>query len=256
MPTLYLSAARENISGFGRYCLLIAGAFNVPRDLRLGLYVENTFTHMVRFGIDSIPIVALATAFTGAVTTVQTLYQLKNPLLPLSLVGSFSQQVMVLELATLVTAFVLCGRVGARIAAEIGTMRVTEQIDALETMGISSRSFLIVPRVIAGILTFPLLYVVACVIGLSSSAAVAAFSDRVTVELFWEGARAFYRPYDVFFGVVKSLVFGFAITSVSCYMGYYAAGGAEGVGRATTQATVMSCVFVLLADYVCAAVLL
>ena len=246
----------RRIGGFGRYCILLARAFNLPRDHKPRLYLRNLATQMVRFGWDSIPIVAMATAFSGGVTTVQALYQLENPLLPLTLVGTFSQQAIVLELGTLVTAFVLCGRVGARIAAELGTMRVTEQIDALEAMGISSRSYLVVPRVAAGILMFPLLYVVSCVVGLGASALVAAFSDRLTVALFWEGARAFFKPYDVVFGLIKSVVFGFAITSVSCYMGYYARGGAEGVGLATTQATVMSCVFVLIADYVCAAVLL
>ena len=244
------------LSGFGSYVILMARAFNLPRDLSPRLYARNLAEQMVRTGIDSIPIVALATAFAGGVTTVQAIYQLENPLLPLSIVGTFAEQSMLLELGTLVTAFVLCGRVGARIAAELGTMRVKEQIDALEAMGLSSTSYLVVPRVVAGVLMFPVLYVVATTVGMLTSALVADLSGELSSEVFWEGARLYFRPYDVFFGLVKSVVFGFAITSVACYTGYYTKGGAEGVGDSTTRAAVLGCVFVLLADYVCAAVLL
>ena len=244
------------LEGFGRYVLLMARAFNLPRDLSPRLYARNLTEQMVRVGIESIPIVALATAFAGGVTTVQAIYQLENPLLPLSIVGTFAEQSMLLELGTLVTAFVLCGRVGARIAAELGTMRVKEQIDALEAMGLSSTSYLVVPRVVAGVLMFPILYVVATTVGMGTSALVADLSGELSAAMFWEGARLYFRPYDVFFGLVKSLVFGFAITSVACYTGYYTKGGAEGVGDSTTRAAVLGCVFVLLADYVCAALLL
>ena len=244
------------IEGFGQYSLLLIRAFNLPRDLRLRLYANNLSGQMSRIGVDSIPIVALATAFSGGVVAVQALYQLENPFLPLSTIGTFTQQAVMLELGTLVTAFVLSGRVGARIAAELGTMRVTEQIDALEAMGINSRSYLVVPRVLAGVLMFPVLYVLACAVGLSAGALVSALSPELSAATYWSGTRLFFKPYDVVFGLTKSLVFGFVITSVSCYKGYYAGGGAEGVGAATTQATVLSCVFVLLADYVCAVVLL
>ncbi len=244
------------LEGFGAYCILIARAFNLPRDLSPKLYARNLAEQMVRIGIDSIPIVALATAFSGGVVTVQAIYQLENPLLPLSVVGTFAEQSILLELGTLVTAFVLCGRVGARIAAELGTMRVKEQIDALEAMGLNSTSYLVVPRVTAGVLMFPVLYVVASTVGMVTAALVAEMSGALTMATFWEGARLFFKPYDVFFGFVKSLVFGFAITSVACYTGYTTVGGAEGVGDSTTRAAVLGCVFVLLADYVCAAVLL
>ena len=244
------------VEGFGAYALLVGRAFNLPRDLRPSLYARNLFEQMVQVGLDSIPIVALASAFSGGVIVVQAIYQLENPLLPLTIVGTFAQQSILLELATLVTAFVLCGRVGARIAAEIGTMRVKEQIDALEAMGLNSRSYLVVPRVLAGVLMFPVLYVVSGTVGMAVGAGVAEASGELTVQTFWEGARLFFRPYDIFFGLVKSLVFGFVITSIACYTGYNAGGGAEGVGQATTRAAVLGCVWVLFADYVLAAVLL
>ena len=244
------------LHGFGAYCLLLASAFNLPRDLSPRLYARNLAEQMVQVGIDSIPIVSLATAFSGGVVVVQAIYQLENPLLPVTIVGTFAEQSILLELGTLVTAFVLCGRVGARIAAELGTMRVKEQIDALEAMGLNSRSYLVVPRVVAGVLMFPVLYVVAATVGMLVGGVVAEMSGVLTIQTFWEGARLFFRPYDVFFGLVKSLVFGFVITSIACYTGYRASGGAEGVGQATTRAAVLGCVWVLFADYLCAAILL
>ncbi|HEX9951204.1 MAG TPA: ABC transporter permease [Rubricoccaceae bacterium] len=244
------------LEGFGRYVILMGRAFNLPRDLAPRLYARNLAEQMVRVGIESIPIVALATAFAGGVTTVQAIYQLENPLLPLSIVGTFAEQSMLLELGTLVTAFVLCGRVGARIAAELGTMRVKEQIDALEAMGLSSTSYLIVPRVVAGVLMFPILYVVATTVGMGTSAFVAGLSGELSTQTFWTGAQLYFKPYDIFFGLVKSVAFGFVITSIACYSGYYTKGGAEGVGDSTTRAAVYGCVYVLLADYICAAVLL
>ncbi|MEM1054942.1 MAG: ABC transporter permease [Bacteroidota bacterium] len=251
-----LAGPARFVEGIGAYSLLIARAFNLPRDISPKLYLRNTVQQMVMVGIDSIPIVALATAFSGGVVVVQAIYQLENPLLPATLVGTFAQQSILLELGTLVTAFVLCGRVGARIAAELGTMRVKEQIDALEAMGINSLSYLVVPRVVAGVLMFPVLYVVASTVGMLSGMLVADASPVVSAGQFWDGAREFFKVYDVFFGLVKSLAFGFAITSVACYTGYNARGGAEGVGEATTRAAVLGCVCILLLDYVCAALLL
>lgn len=244
------------LQGFGSYWVLMGRAFNLPRDLSPKLYARNLAEQMVRIGIESIPIVSLATAFSGGVVVVQAIYQLENPLLPLTIVGTFAEQSILLELGTLVTAFVLCGRVGARIAAELGTMRVKEQIDALEAMGLNSTSYLVVPRVVAGVLMFPVLYVVAATVGMVTGGLVAELSGALTVQTYWEGAKLFFRPYDVFFGLVKSLVFGFVITSIACWTGYNARGGAEGVGMATTRAAVLGCVFVLLADYLCAALLL
>jgi len=163
---------------------------------------------------------------------------------------------MILELGAVVTGFILAGRVGARIAAELGTMRVTEQIDALEAMGLNSIGYLIVPRVIAGILMFPVLYIAACFVGIGGGMMVGHLGGFVPMGEFVDGAREFFQPFDPIFGIIKSLVFGFLITSISCFMGYYTKGGAEGVGRATTQAAVASCVFLLLADLILAATLL
>ena len=238
----------------GKYSLLILDAFVSPDDFRT--YRKNTFSQMMRIGVESLPIVALAAAFSGAVTTVQVSYQLVSVFLPATVIGSVVAPSMILELGPVVTGFILAGRVGARIAAELGTMRVTEQIDALEAMGLNSTSYLIAPRILAGIIMFPMLYVAACAIGIGGGIAVANLGGYLTTQEFVQGAQNFFRPFDPYFGLSKAFVFGFIITSVSCYMGYFTSGGAEGVGKSTTQAAVMSCVFILIADLVLAVTLL
>jgi phospholipid/cholesterol/gamma-HCH transport system permease protein len=190
------------------------------------------------------------------VTTVQTAYQLTSPLIPRTIIGSVVAPSMILELGAVVTGFILAGRVGARIAAELGTMRVTEQIDALEAMGLNSIGYLIIPRVLAGIVMFPVLYVIACAVGILGGISVAELGGFLSRGEFIQGARDFFEPFDAWFGLLKSLTFGFLITAISCFKGYYTAGGAEGVGRSTTQAAVLSCVFILLADLVLASTLL
>jgi phospholipid/cholesterol/gamma-HCH transport system permease protein len=238
----------------GLYVLLLVKAFTSLGEFRL--YRKNLFQQMVRVGIDSIPIVALAAAFSGAVTTVQTAYQLVSPFIPKRIIGSIVAPSLILELGAVVTGFILAGRIGARFAAELGTMRVTEQIDALEAMGLNSIGYLIVPRVLAGVVMFPVLYVVACFVGITGGMMVAHFGGYLEVGEFVQGAREFFQPFDPIFGLIKSVVFGFAITSISCYKGYYTGGGAEGVGRSTTEAAVLSCVYILVADLLLAIVLL
>ena len=210
----------------------------------------------MKIGYESIPIIMLTGVFTGAVLTLQTAYQLDTDIYPASIVGSIVGQSIIIELAAVIGALVLAGKVGARISTELGTMRVSEQIDALESMGFNSVTFLVVPRVLSGILMFPVLYVVAAVMGISGGLLAGSLDGILPAAEFMQGAREFFFPEDVVFGVVKSFVFGFVITSISSFKGYYASGGAEGVGNATTQATVLSCIYVLLSDFVLASLLL
>lgn len=244
----------DPIRTLGQYCLLMGRAFSSLDEV--DTYRRNLFGQMVRIGIESIPIVALAAAFSGAVTTVQTAYQLVSPLIPMSVIGSIVAPSIILELGAVVTGFILAGRVGARIAAELGTMRVSEQIDALEAMGLNSVSYLILPRLLAGIIMFPMLYIVACFIGIGGGILVADLGGYLSASAFVEGARQYFNPFYPFFGLIKSLTFGFVITSISCFKGYYTTGGAEGVGESTTEAAVTSCVFILLADLMLAITLL
>jgi phospholipid/cholesterol/gamma-HCH transport system permease protein len=213
-------------------------------------------SEMVKTGVDSLGIVSLAGFFTGAVLTIQTSYQFTSAIIPKSTIGAITSQSMIIELAAVISGLVLAGRVGARIATELGTMRVSEQIDALESMGFNSVTYLVIPRVVAGILMFPIIYVAAAVSGIIGGVLAGILTGSVTMYEFMEGARLYFFPWDVAFGVIKSFVFGFVITSISCYRGYFASGGAEGVGRATTRATVESCIYVLLSSFLLAAILL
>ena len=242
------------LRALGRYSILMARAAASIDELRT--YWSNMFDQMVRIGIESIPIVSMAGAFSGAVLTVQTSYQLESPFIPRSIIGSIVVPSMMLELSVVVMGFILAGRVGARIAAELGTMRVSEQIDALEVMGLNSIGFLVLPRVLAGIVMFPVLYVASCAIGIGGGMAVGHFGGFITAGEFMDGARQFFKPFDPFFGLIKAVTFGFIVTSIACYKGYYTTSGAEGVGDSTTEAAVLSCVFILVADLVLAVTLL
>lgn len=219
-------------------------------------YKKNFVDELVKIGYESIPIVLLTGVFTGAVMTLQTSYQFVSSFIPKSIIGSIVVQSIVIELGAVITCLVLSGKVGARIATELGTMRVSEQIDALESMGFNSVSYLVVPRILAALVMFPVLYIGATIVAIVGGVAAGVISGALPAADFLQGARSTFYPANILFGLLKSFVFGFVITSVSCYNGYYATGGAEGVGNATTTATVMSCIYVLLADFLLAAFIL
>jgi phospholipid/cholesterol/gamma-HCH transport system permease protein len=242
------------LNELGKYSTLLYQALRSSTEF--STYRKNLFQELVKVGYDSVPIIVLTGIFTGSVMTLQSAYQLQSAFIPISTIGAIVSESILIELAAVISSLVLAGKVGARVATELGTMRVSEQIDALESMGFNSVSFLVVPRVLAGILMFPVLYIVASIFGIGGGIAAGYFSGTVPPGDFLQGARMYFYPWNVVFGFVKMFVFGFIITSVSCYKGYYAKGGAEGVGKSTTDATVLSCIFVLLADFVLAALLL
>jgi len=252
--SFFLDTILSPVRALGRYGTLLGRAFAAVDEIRT--YWSNLVDQMVRIGIDSVPIVALAAAFSGAVLTVQTAYQLESPFIPVSIIGSIVAPSIMLELGAVTAGFILAGRVGARIAAEIGTMRVSEQIDALEVMGMNSIGFLVLPRVLAGIIMFPLLYVTSCVVGIGTGMAVGELGGFLSTSEFLSGARQFFKVLDPVVGLTKSVLFGFLITSIACYKGYYSKGGAEGVGDSTTEAAVQSCVFILVADLLVALILI
>jgi phospholipid/cholesterol/gamma-HCH transport system permease protein len=244
----------EALRQFGQYSLLLYQALRSVTEF--STYRKNLFTEFVKIGYESIPIIMLTGVFTGAVLTLQTAYQLDTDLFPTTIVGSIVGQSIIIELAAVIGALVLAGKVGARISTELGTMRVSEQIDALESMGFNSVTFLVVPRIMAGIVMFPVLYITAAATGILGGILAGALDGILPPADFMQGAREFFFEEDVVFGFVKSFVFGFVITSISCFKGYFAFGGAEGVGNATTQSTVLSCIYILLSDFVLAAILL
>jgi len=244
----------EALEKLGKYGLLLYRALRSSYEYNN--YKRNLVNELVKIGYESVPIVLLTGIFTGAVMTLQTAYQLEVAYVPQSVIGAIVSESILIELAAVITSLVLAGKVGARIATELGTMRVSEQIDALESMGFNSVSFLVVPRVLAGLVMFPILYIVASVSGIGGGLVAGVLAGVLPASEFMEGAREFFFPWDVSFGMLKAFVFGYVITSISCYKGYYATGGAEGVGTSTTQATVLGSIYVLLADFVLAAIML
>ena len=240
--------------GMGRYFNLMGEIFRSYESWRK--FLPESINQMVVIGTKSLPIVILTSFFTGMVSSVQAAYQMESTLTPKWFVGSLVGETVLLELAPVITALVLAGRIGATIAAEIGTMRVTEQIDALETLSIDPVAYLVFPRLLATIIMFPIIIIVADVFGILGGILAAMNSLDVDSYQFLKGFKMWFKPWDAWYGIIKGLSFGLAITSISCYFGFYAKGGAAGVGKATTSSVVSSCIAIMILDYVLASLLL
>ena len=217
-------------------------------------YLPLTIRQMRNIGVDSLPLAAIVAAFIGSVTALQTRYQL-FPGIQLSVVGFITRQMIILELGPLLTALVLTGRVGARMTAEIGTMRVTEQIDALETLSFDPVAYLVVPRLLAALIMLPVLTIMANAVGVSTAFVTGVVATDVTWEQFQEGLRLGFTEFQVTYSLIKAFLFGGAIAFVCAYEGYIAEAGAEGVGRSTARAVVVTSVVILLLDALTAAYL-
>ena len=217
-------------------------------------YGSETIRQMRNIGVDSLPLAAIVAAFIGAVTAIQTRYQLFGGV-QLSVVGLISRQSVILELGPLLTGLVLTGRVGARITAEIGTMRVTEQIDALETLAYDPVAYLVVPRLIAALVMLPVLTVLADAIGVATAMMTALLATDVTSADFTAGLRLSFTPFQIVYSLIKATIFGGAIAFFCSYEGYTANVGAEGVGRSTAQAVVITSVAILVLDALIAVLL-
>ncbi len=239
---------------FGRYLLLLRRSFTGL--LRFRLYWNLWTYESIQIGRDSLFLVAIISFFVGAVTTVQTAYQIVSPFIPKSTIGAIVSTSAILELAPTITSLVLAGRIGSNIASQIGSMRVSEQIDALEVMGINSATYLILPRLFGALVFFPVLVIYACLIVHLGGIVAGAFTGAVNPTQFAVGARSFFEDFQVVFMLIKAVTFGFIISTVSAYQGYYVRGGALEVGAASTRAVVISCLMILVADYVLAQLLL
>ena len=217
-------------------------------------YVPLTAAQMRRIGVDSLPLTAIVAAFIGSVIALQTRYQL-FPGVQLSVVGLISRQMIILELGPLLTGLVLTGRVGARMTAEIGTMRVTEQIDALETLAYDPVAYLVVPRLIAATLMLPLLVVFANAVGVTTAFFTSVTATDVTWQQFSEGLRLSYTFFQIAYSLIKATIFGMAIAFLCSFEGYVTDVGAEGVGRSTAKAVVVTSVAILVLDALTASLL-
>jgi phospholipid/cholesterol/gamma-HCH transport system permease protein len=232
----------------GKYILLLRLSFRKPE--KFSVYWTEVMREMVSVGIGSLGIIAIISVFIGAAVTIQTAFQLISPLISKSVVGSIARDSTVLEFSPTISALVLAGRVGSSMASQIGTMRVTEQIDALEIMGVNAPGYLISPKVISGVTMFPVLVIVSVLLGFSGGLIACAVSKDVSVNDFLTGLSDGFNPVIVTVCMVKAVVFGFIITSICSYQGFYTKGGALEVGQASTRGVVYSCVMILFFDLV------
>ena len=238
----------------GSYLLMLKGMFTKPENWRM--YWKEFMTQCVEIGVGALPIVIIISLFLGAVTTVQTAYQLVSPLVPQATIAQIVRDSMILELAPTVVSIVLAGVIGSKIASELGNMRISEQIDALEIMGINTKSYLVMPKILGALIVIPCLIVISAVLGIWGGRTAASMAGILATDIFDIGLRQNLNLYNITFALYKSYTFAFIISSISAYYGYHVKGGALEIGRASTSAVVVSCILILLADYALTALLL
>ena len=239
---------------FGQYLLLLKGMFTKPENTKM--YWKEFMHQCVEIGIGSLPIVVIISLFLGAVTAVQTAYQLVSPLIPLSTIGQIVRDSIILELAPTVVSIVLAGVVGSKIASELGNMRISEQIDALEIMGINTKAYLVLPKILGALLMIPCLISLSAFLGIWGGRMASDATGIVANDIFDIGLRANFKAFNVFFALSKAYTFAFIVSSVPAYYGYYVTGGSLEIGRSSTTSVVVSCILILIADYALAALLL
>ena len=238
----------------GRYCMLMQKVFSRPE--KIGIYRRRILFEMQALGMNSIGLTAIISVFIGAVITLQMTINLESPFIPQYLIGYATRETMILEFSSTVVALILAGKVGSNIASEIGTMRITEQIDALEIMGVNSASYLILPKIVATVLFFPLLTILSIVIGILGGYMIAVFTGIMIPDDYVEGLLYDFRPYSIVYSLIKIAVFAYIITSVSAYFGYYANGNSLEVGRASTKAVVASSIVIMIFNLILTQILL
>jgi phospholipid/cholesterol/gamma-HCH transport system permease protein len=242
------------LTQLGRYVLLLKKVFSKPE--KPSIYYKQTMHEMIYLGINSIGIVTIISFFMGAVITLQTAYNTENPIYPTYLIGLGCRDSILLEFSSTIVALILAGKVGSNIASEIGTMRVTEQIDALEMMGVNSASYLILPKIIATLFFNQFLNLISIVVGIIGGWLAGTLTGVITSEDFIYGIQYAFIPYYVTYSMIKTVIFAFIITSVSAFQGYYVEGGSLEVGRASTKAVVYSSVLILLFNVILTQLLL
>jgi len=233
---------------------MLKGMFTKPENWRM--YWKEFMHQCVEIGIGALPIVVIISLFLGAVTTVQTAYQLVSPLVAPSTIAQIVRDSMILELSPTVVSIVLAGVVGSKIASELGNMRISEQIDALEIMGINTKSYLIMPKILGSLVVIPCLIVISAILGIWGGRTAGALSGILATDIFDIGLRQNLNIYNINFAMYKSYTFAFILSSIPAYFGYNVKGGSLEIGRASTSAVVVSCILILFADYALAALLL
>ena len=235
------------MKSLGTYLLFVGSLFKKMESF--GTYVKRTLDESILIGINSLVLVTIVSTFIGMVTTVQTAANLVSPFIQDFVISTVVRDMTVFELAPTITSIVLAGKVGSNIAGELGTMRITEQVDALEVMGINSASYLVLPKILGAMLMFPMLVVLSGFLSIYGGYLIGTLTSIMSGEDYIYGLRFDFKQYNIFIALVKSLVFAFLVSSISAYKGYYTKGGALEVGQASTSAVTNSCIAILLADY-------
>lgn len=244
----------NSLATFGRYCIFIERVFSIPD--KWSTFFKRTIQEISKLGVASIPLVMIISIFIGAVITIQMQLNVNSPLIPAYSVGLATRDIVLLEFSNSILCLILSGKVGSNIASEIGTMRVTEQIDALDIMGVNSANFLVLPKIVGFLFFMPVLVAFCIATSIIGGFIVAGFTDIITVSRYTYGLQTMFQEWYVWYGFIKSLFFSFVITSVASYYGYYVNGGALEVGKASTDAVVYSSVLILLLDVVLTKLLL
>ncbi len=232
----------------GSYFLFLRRVFSKPENLRM--FYRQLIADIFSIGIDSIVIVSIISVFIGAVIAIQSAYNTNHPYIPTYLVGFIARDSMLLEFSSTVIALILAGKVGSLISSQIGTMRVTEQIDVMEVMGINSASYIVLPKITASLIFNPILTIMSMVIGIIGGFLAVYFTHIIPWQSFIYGLQFAFTPFYITFSIIKCLFFAFVITSISAYQGYHVRGGSLEVGKASTQAVVYSCVTILFLDLI------
>ncbi len=241
-------------SDIGRYLLMIKGMFSKPENGKM--YWKEFMHQCAEIGVGSLGIVAIISVFIGAVSTIQTAYQLVSPLIPPATIAQIVRDTVILEFAPTLVCIVLAGVVGSRLASELGNMRVSEQIDAFEIMGINTKAYLIMPKIAGALLMIPFLVIISMVLGIWGGRLAGSAANILSGDTYDRGLLENFVPYNVFFALTKAYFFAFIISSIPSFYGYYVQGGALEIGRASTKAVVVSCILILFADYILSALLL
>lgn len=238
----------SSLEKLGQYVLLMRKVFTRPQKWRI--FFNQLVKEINKLGIDSISIVIIISFFIGAVIVIQIALNISNPLLPRYTVGFTSREIILLEFSSTIMCLILTGKVGSNISSEIGTMRVTEQIDALEIMGVNSASYLVLPKAIGLMVFIPVLVVLSMFFGIIGGFAVCYFTHAVTIVDFEFGLQSFFKEFYIWYAIMKTIFFGFLIASISAYYGYYAKGGSLDVGKASTNAVVITSILILISDLI------
>lgn len=236
------------LESIGRYFMLLGKVFSRPE--KLSIYARRIWFEVEALGFNSISLTAIISTFIGAVVALQMAITLESPFIPQFMIGYATREVMILEFSSTVVALILAGKIGSNIASEIGTMRITEQIDALEIMGVNSASYLILPKIVATVLFFPLLTLFSIFVGIVGGYAIGYFTGIMLPGDYIEGLFYYFEPFAITYALVKGAVFAFIITSISAFCGYYAKGSSLEVGRASTRAVVSSSITIMIFDLI------